>query len=75
MFEIAGWRPKEIRYDLSKPQGVASRAADITRAIGTLGWEPRISYREGFERTMEWYFTNKSRENVKVNLEKLLSER
>lgn len=75
VFEIAGWRPKEIENDLSKPQGVASRAADITRAIRTLGWEPRVSYREGFERTMEWYFANKSRENVKINLDKLLLER
>ena len=75
VFEIAGWRPKEIGHDLSKPQGVASRAADLTKARRILGWEPRISYREGFERTMEWYFTNKSRENVKVNLDKLLLER
>jgi len=75
VFEIIEWRPKEIKHDLSMPQGVASRAADLTRARRVLGWEPKVSYREGFKKTIEWYFANKSREEVKVNLEKLLLER
>ena len=32
IFDITKWRPDKIVYDLSKPQGVASRAADLTRA-------------------------------------------
>lgn len=75
VFDIVGWRPKRIKYDLSKPVGVASRAADLTRARRILGMEPRVSYREGFKRTIEWYFANKTREDVKSNLDRLLMER
>jgi nucleoside-diphosphate-sugar epimerase len=62
------WRPKEIEHDLTKPTGVASRAADLTRAREVLGWEPQVSYREGFERTIEWYAKDKNPEKVKANL-------
>lgn len=75
IFEIVNWRPKQIVHDLSKPQGVASRAADLTRAGKVLGWKPKVSYKEGFKKTIEWYFANKNREEVRANLEKLLLER
>jgi len=75
VFDIVGWSPKQIKHDISKPEGVASRAADLTKARRILGWEPKVSYRKGFKRTIEWYFSNKNREEVKANLEKLLIER
>jgi len=75
VFDIVEWRPKKIKYDLSKPVGVTSRAADLTRARKLLGWEPKVSYREGFKKTIEWYFANKKREEVKANLNRLLFER
>jgi len=75
VFGITGWRPKRIEHDLSKPQGVASRAADLTNARKLLEWEPRVSYMEGFKKTIEWYFTNKDEKNIKANLHRLLMER
>ena len=75
IFDIVGWRPKEIRHDLSKPQGVASRAADLSRAQKVLGWRPRFSVLEGFKKTIEWYFSVKNRDYVKDNLQRLLFER
>lgn len=75
IFDILRWRPKRIKYDLSKPQGVASRAADLTTSRRILGWEPKTSYTEGFKETIEWYFANRKREEVKANLEKILIER
>jgi len=75
VFEIIGWRPKKIVHDLTKPQGVASRAADLTRAKRILGFKPAVSYREGFKRTIEWYFASKKREEVKAKLDSLLMER
>jgi len=75
IFNIIGWRPKKIMHDLSKPQGVASRAADLTRARSILGWEPKISYEEGFRKTIDWYFANKDPKEVKANLDRLLMER
>lgn len=75
VFDITGWRPKRIRHDLSKPQGVASRAADLTGARSLLRWEPRVSYMDGFKKTVDWYFANKNEKDVKANLDRLLLER
>lgn len=75
VFDIVGWTPKKITHDLSKPTGVASRAADLTKAEKILRWSPVVSYREGFKRTIEWYFAHKDRKNVRSNLERLLMER
>lgn len=75
VFDISGWRPKLITHELSKPQGVASRAADLSRARKILKWEPRKSYKEGFTETIEWYFSKKNKEEVKHNINKLLIER
>jgi GDP-D-mannose 3',5'-epimerase len=41
-------------YDLSAPQGVRGRNADITLARKVLGWEPKISLEEGLARTYRW---------------------
>jgi len=75
VFDIVGWKPKQIKRDLNKPQGVASRAADLTKALKVLGWTPKVSYKEGFKKTIDWYFTNKDAGTVKANLEKSLLER
>jgi UDP-glucose 4-epimerase len=75
VFDIMKWTPKRIIHDLSKPEGVASRAADLTRARNVLGWEPIVSYNEGFEKTIDWYFGNKNKSVVKSNLDRLLIER
>jgi GDP-D-mannose 3',5'-epimerase len=42
------------RYDLSAPQGVRGRNADITLARKILGWEPEVSLEEGLTKTYEW---------------------
>jgi UDP-glucose 4-epimerase len=75
VFRLMDWRPKEMRRDLSKPQGVASRAADIARARKVLGWEPRVGYEEGFGKTIEWYVSHRDRDYVHKNLDRLLMER
>ena len=41
-------------YDLSAPQGVRGRNADITLAGKVLGWEPKVSLEEGLARTYKW---------------------
>jgi len=75
IFKITNWRPNKIFHDTEKPQGVASRAADLTNAKNLLNWSPKFNYSEGFKETINWYFKNKQKENVKANLEKLLMER
>lgn len=44
-------------YDLSAPEGVKGRNADLTLARKVLGWEPQISLEEGFRRTYHWIST------------------
>ena len=41
-------------YDLSMPQGVRGRNADITLTRKVLGWEPKVSLEEGLARTYKW---------------------
>jgi nucleoside-diphosphate-sugar epimerase len=41
-------------YDLSAPQGVRGRNADITLAKKVLGWEPIVSLEDGLTRTYKW---------------------
>lgn len=75
VFDIVGWQPRRVQHDLSKPQGVASRAADLTKARKVLGWEPKVSYAESFKKTVDWYFANKNEKKVKADLGRLLMER
>lgn len=51
--DIAG---KKIikEHDLTKPQGVRGRNADITRMKDILGWEPEVSLEDGLKKTYEW---------------------
>jgi len=51
--EIAGYNG-EIFWDGSKPDGTPRKLLDISR-IAALGWQPRISLREGLRSTYEWY--------------------
>jgi nucleoside-diphosphate-sugar epimerase len=41
-------------YDLTKPQGVRGRNADLTLVKQVLGWTPKISYKEGLAKTYHW---------------------
>jgi nucleoside-diphosphate-sugar epimerase len=51
--DIAGIRLKR-RYDLGAPKGVNGRNSDNTLILNRLGWEPRITLREGMEQTYRW---------------------
>jgi nucleoside-diphosphate-sugar epimerase len=75
VFELFGWQPKKIKHDLTMPQGVASRAADLTLSRKLLKYEPQVGYKEGFKKTIEWYVKHKNPEQVKANLTRLLMER
>jgi len=50
---VAGKAIKK-RYDLTKPQGVRGRNADISVMRSVLGWEPQTSLEEGLARTYAW---------------------
>jgi nucleoside-diphosphate-sugar epimerase len=41
-------------YDLSEPEGVKGRNADLTLVRKVLGWEPQVGLEEGLEKTFHW---------------------
>jgi nucleoside-diphosphate-sugar epimerase len=51
-------------HNLSAPQGVRGRNADITLARKELEWEPRITLEAGLEKTYEW-IEMRSTEDIK----------
>jgi len=42
------------KYDLSAPQGVRGRNADLALVKKVLGWEPQVSLEEGLAKTYKW---------------------
>jgi UDP-glucose 4-epimerase len=60
IFDILGWKPKKIIFDKSKPEGVKTRALDISFAK-SLGWEPNYSFKEGLEKTIQWFVEERPR--------------
>jgi GDP-L-fucose synthase len=47
----------ELVWDKTKPDGTPRKLLDITR-MRALGWEPKISLRNGIARTYEWFLGN-----------------
>jgi GDP-L-fucose synthase len=56
--EIAGF-DGEIRWDTSKPDGQPRRCLDVSKAKEEFGFEAKVGFTEGVERTIEWYKTKK----------------
>lgn len=75
IFEHTGFRPERIHFDLDRPVGVFSRAADLTKARDVLGFEPQTSLALGLARTIDWYRATHDRDEVARRLDVLLTER
>jgi len=50
----------EILWDTTKPNGTPRKVLNVDK-IKSLGWEPKISLRDGIESTYEWYVENASK--------------
>ena len=46
-----------FNWDTSKPNGTPRKVLNIDK-IKSLGWEPKISFKEGVESTYKWYLEN-----------------
>jgi UDP-glucose 4-epimerase len=75
IFTYTGFQPQEIFFNTSQPEGVFSRAADLTRARTLLNWEPRISFEIGLKQTIDWYYSKANKDEVSKRLHNLLYER
>jgi UDP-glucose 4-epimerase len=75
IFEYTGFRPRNILFDISKSEGVFSRAADISKTKKILDWEPKVLFDDGLKRTIDWYYATKNKDDVAQKLHTLLYER
>ena len=65
----------EIKFQPDMPAGPLNRVADNSLAKTVLDWAPRIPFRQGLERTIDWYFRMKDRAEVRSSLNRLLTQR
>ena len=54
--DVVGY-DRDINWDFTKPNGTPRKVMNVDR-IKALGWEPKISLREGIVKTYEWYKEN-----------------
>ena len=64
-----------LEFHSEMPTGPYNRVADNSRAKEVLAWEPKVNFWDGLHRTIDWYFANKDREQVKTTLAHMLTER
>jgi len=72
--EFTGQKP-EIKKRPEMPTGPLNRVADNALAKRLLAWEPKVSFRDGLKRTIDWYFATKNRDEVQRTFGRMLTER
>ena len=65
----------EIKLRPDMPTGPLNRVADNALARRLLGWQPRVAFRDGLQRTIDWHFATHQREAVRALLDRKLIER
>lgn len=64
-----------IQLQPDMPTGPLNRVADNSLTKRLLGWEPQVKFIDGLHRTIDWYFANKDREQVRRILDHMLTAR
>jgi len=57
------------------PTGPLNRVADNSLAKKLTGWEPKVPFREGLKRTIDWYYNDRDRAHVESIFKRMLTER
>jgi nucleoside-diphosphate-sugar epimerase len=65
----------EIKTLPHMPVGPLNRVADNALAKKLLGWTPKVAFREGLKRTIDWYYATKDRNEVQRIFGRMLTER
>jgi nucleoside-diphosphate-sugar epimerase len=65
----------EIKLRRDMPTGPLNRVADNSLAKKLLGWEPKVLFRDGLKRPIDWYYATRNREEVKRTFGRMLTER
>jgi nucleoside-diphosphate-sugar epimerase len=74
ILEKLDWQPERFDYQLDKPVGVKSRAADCSKSLARLGWQPETTVSEGLARTISWYVEHTPADQIR-RIETLLMSR
>ena len=64
-----------LKFLPDKPTGPYNRVASNQLAKELLDWEPRVLFREGIQLTIDWYVKNRNLDEVRANLQSMLTER
>jgi nucleoside-diphosphate-sugar epimerase len=64
-----------LKPDPTKPTGPYNRVCDNSLGKNLLGWAPKVTFSEGLDRTIRWYYETKNATDVRANFERLLTER
>lgn len=75
--EILKYTGHKARIKLMRhmPTGPLNRVADNSLAKKLLNWEPKVKFIDGLHKSIDWYFTTHSRDQVSKKLHKILIER
>src|SRR5712675_764497 len=65
----------DIKLRKDMPTGPLNRVADNALAKKLLNWEPKVSFKDGLKRTIDWYFASKDRDEVQRIFARMLTER
>jgi nucleoside-diphosphate-sugar epimerase len=65
----------EIKLLPKMPTGPLNRVADNSLAKKLLNWEPKVMFKDGLQRTIDWYFKTKDRDEVQRIFNRMLTER
>jgi UDP-glucose 4-epimerase len=68
-------RASRIVFLPGKPTGPVNRVADNSLARRLLGWEPQVPFRQGLQKTVDWYFASKNARAVAEMLDGALCAR
>jgi len=74
ILELMG-RDAELHFLPEMPTGPYNRVASNQLAKERLGWEPRTPFRQGVQRTIEWYVKTHEPSAVRATLARALTER
>lgn len=55
----------ELNFDATKPDGTARKLMDVSR-LKSLGWEYKVSLKDGLELTYKWYLKKIDKEKVRA---------
>jgi len=73
--KIVGHDPGSYFFDVSKPEGVAARAASVEKSIEKLKWKPDTKFEDGIKETIDWYSSTVNLKELTTSLERKLMER